>query len=487
MKYLLVTLVSVLFNIGNIQSQKWSIEVTADGYTGNEIMLAYYLGNAQYILDTAQREEDAFIFSGSDTLKSGVYMVVFPPDNQFFQVLIGEGEDDLVIKVSMNDVQHPYQIKGSKETNLFYDYVGFLKAKRPAADSLRKVVDTVQDSVEQNRIRAELRKMDKEVRDYQLSILDKYPESLTALLIRVNLDTETPHFAGTEAEVQLQTYRYVKAHYLDNLPAKDKRLIRTPVLHQRLEYYVNKLTPQVPDSINQSLDAILGKFDRGSEAFQIYLVYYLNQYAKSKIVGMDAVYVHLVDNYYTKGYATWTDSTQLDKIIKNAEILKPLLIGKTAPDLLLLSRDNKPVRLHDVKAPYTVLFFWDPECGHCKKSVPGIIDFYRSYKPKGVEILAVCTQIQDGVPKCWEYIDSHEGMSEWMHAVDPYLRSRFKQIYDVRTTPQIYILDQNKKILMKKIGAEQLGEVMDRLIENSKAEAPSTGLGTGDVKVEDNH
>ncbi len=465
MKYLIHTCIAFLFLATNqVYSQKWSMTVVADGFEGDEIYLAYYLGNAQYIQDTAHRSQDKFLFSGQDTLRQGVYMVVFPPDNQFFQVLIGEGEDDLLLKAKMNDLLHPYLIRGSNETSLFYDYVKFLQSKKGVADSLRNTLDSLPDSEINDKVKGELKTIDTEVKEYQFALLDKHPQSLTALLIKANLENEIPEFQGTEEEIQLQMYHFVKAHYFDLLPMKDSRLVRTPALHQRLEYYINKLTPQIPDSINQSIDHILSQFDTNSEAFKIYLVYYLNQYAKSKIVGMDGVYVHLVEKYYSKGFATWTDSVQLNKIIKNAETLEPLLIGKTAPDLLMQTKDKIPIRLHQVNSPYTVLFFWDPDCGHCKKSMPTVIEFYKNYKPKGVEIFSVCTRIQDDVPKCWESIDE-QGMGEWINVVDPNLRSRFKQIYDVRTTPQIYILDKDKKIVMKKISAEQLPEVMDRLIK----------------------
>jgi thiol-disulfide isomerase/thioredoxin len=245
----------------------------------------------------------------------------------------------------------------------------------------------------------------------------------------------------------------------------DPRLARTPVLQQKIDYYINKLTPQIPDSINASIDIILGHFDPSSEVFKMYVVYFLNQYARSKIVGMDAVYVYLVDKYYANGLATWTDSVQLNKILKNAETLKPLLIGKIAPDLLMLDRQNQPIRLHNVEAPYTVLFFWAPDCGHCKKAIPDVVKFYQEYQSRGVAIFSVCTSLQDKVKDCWEAVDERD-MGEWVNVVDPYLRSRFKQIYDIRTTPQIYILDKDKKIIMKKIGADQLSEVMDRLMEN---------------------
>ncbi len=468
MKKLYLYWISILFlcTAQPTFSQGWSLDVTADGFTGNELYLAYYLGNAQYIRDTAYVAENMFHFEGRDTLASGVYLIVFPPDNKFFQLMLDEGDHHVSIKVDMDELQMPYEIKGSPETSLFYEYVEFLQKRRPVSDSLRDILDTVENNaILETQLKDQISILDAEVRDYQQNILDQHPESITALLIQANLDIPTPEFEGTTDEVQMQTYLYVKEHYFDNVPMTDPRLLRTPVLQQKVDYYINRLTPQIPDSLDSSIDKILGLLDPEGEAFKIYVVYFLNQYAKSKIVGMDAVYVHMVDTYYANGLATWTDSAQLNKILKNAETLRPLLIGKTAPDLLMLDRENHPIRLHSIDAPYTVLFFWDPDCGHCKKAIPDLVRFYQEYKPRGIEVFSVCTSLQDEAKKCWEAIDERN-MGEWVNVVDPYLRSRFKQIYDVRTTPQIYILDKDKKIIMKKIGADQLAEVMDRLMEN---------------------
>ena len=190
----------------------------------------------------------------------------------------------------------------------------------------------------------------------------------------------------------------------------------------------------------------------------------MNEYAKSKIVGFDAVYVHLAENYYAKGKAPWTEEEQLSKIVKNAKTLKPILIGKTAPDITVYNKGGDPISLHKLDVPFTVLFFWDPECGHCKKSMPDMLAFHEKYKAKGVEVFAVCTKTGSGVDKCWETIEEKE-MGRWINATDQWLRSRYKTIYDVRTTPQIFILDENKTILSKRIAAEQLEEVMDQLIK----------------------
>lgn len=79
-----------------------------------------------------------------------------------------------------------------------------------------------------------------------------------------------------------------------------------------------------------------------------------------------------------------------------------------------------------------------------QKSMPLIVDFYNKFKTRGVEILAVCTKTGVDEKTCWESMESMH-MNGWINASDPSHASRFKLIYDLKTTPQIYILDKNKK------------------------------------------
>ena len=54
-------------------------------------------------------------------------------------------------------------------------------------------------------------------------------------------------------------------------------------------------------------------------------------------------------------------------------------------------------------------------------------------------------------------------MGGWINTSDPQHKSKFRLVYDVKTTPQVYFLDENKKILTKKIAGEQFKEVMDKI------------------------
>ncbi len=462
------------------------IEVQAEGFEGQEIYLAYYFGDKQYIRDTTARNpQGTFVFEGEEALEPGMYLVVFPPDNRFFQVLVQEGEQHFRVHTQYENPSENIRFEGSPDNSLFYTYLAFLAEKRPQAEALKKEMEGLEEGdKKRQKLQHRLEALDEEVRAYQQRIIEEHPNSFTAAIIRANLPLEPPEFEGTEEEVHLKRWRWSLQHYFDNLDLSDPRMLRTPFLFQRVQQYVEKMVVQHPDTISQALDRILEAMRPAPETFKFYLIHFLNEYAKSKVVGFDAVYVHLALNYYAKGDAPWTDPDQLEKIIDNAKKLEPLLIGKIAPDIEMTTRDGRRIRLHEFQSPYTVLFFWDPDCGHCKKSMPKMLEFYEQFKDRGVEVFAVCTKLvkrtEDGkwsmeeVQKCWDFIDEKK-TGVWLNTVDPYHRSRYKSIYDIRSTPQIYVLDKDKKILSKRIGAEQLPEVMELILKAAEEEQGTNG------------
>ena len=106
-----------------------------------------------------------------------------------------------------------------------------------------------------------------------------------------------------------------------------------------------------------------------------------------------------------------------------------------------------------------------------------MVKFAKDYKDKGVAVFAICTSLatrddagnltMKEVDKCWTTISERE-MDVFFNTVDPYHRSRYKTVYDIKTTPQIYVLDKDKTILSKRLGAEQLPEVIDHIIQAQK-------------------
>ena len=450
-------------------SQGFDIRLTGDSFSGDTLYLAQYYGNSQYIVDTTVRNNnDEFVFVSDSLLPAGMYMFVFPPENRFFQLLINKSDQNISVKLNPENPGYKPEIRGSKDSEVFYEYMNFLADLQVEADSLSKLMEASEDRSQKMQLEARMSQMDQLVYDRQNQFAEKYANDFVGKFIKAAQEVKIPELEGEGDNLQKKRYYYYKRHFFDNIDLADPRMIRTPLLFDRINRYMTKMTPGVPDSINASLDHILNQCSGAQDNYKFILIHYLNEFAASKYVGMDAVYVHLVLEYYAKGKAPWAIESNLKKMIDRARVLEPILVGKTAPNIEMLDSQKQVIRLHDVVSDYIVLYFWAPDCGHCKKSLPHMLEFSENFEQKGVKLFSVCSKLLDDEKTCWKYIDDNPKMKRWLNTSDPYLKSRYKQIYDVLATPMIYILDKDKKIISKKIGAEQLSDVMQRIIDWDK-------------------
>jgi peroxiredoxin len=121
----------------------------------------------------------------------------------------------------------------------------------------------------------------------------------------------------------------------------------------------------------------------------------------------------------------------------------------------------------DVQAEYTVLVFWEASCGHCKKELPKLAHYIDSVKTTiDIKVYSVSKNHDDewkkfirdnnldfvnvAVPK--EVYSDQQKATEYIRNGFTDLKSlNYNTTYDIFTTPQIYLLDKNKKIIGKKL------------------------------------
>jgi thiol-disulfide isomerase/thioredoxin len=286
-----------------------------------------------------------------------------------------------------------------------------------------------------------------------------------SLLLTSSVDIQLPEFEGDEKEIQRKRYNYYRSHFFDNLDLKHPAVIRTPFLHPKIDQYITKLTSQEPDSIILAVDYLLKRLEHDPEAYRYYLADFLNKYAQMKIVGQDAIYVHMVDTYYRKGKAPWLKEENLKKMEENANDLRPILINKIIPDITTYKQDGSAINLHSVQAQYTVVIFWAPDCGHCKQIMPSVVKFEENNRDKGLKIFAVCTKGGDKTTTCWPAIEEKK-MQNFINTADEY--GRFNQQIRIKTTPKIFILDSKKKIIMKDISGEDLEKIFNDIYDHDQ-------------------
>ena len=204
-------------------------------------------------------------------------------------------------------------------------------------------------------------------------------------------------------------------------------------------------------------------------------------------------YKFIIDKYFKTGKATgiYNDEDVIPKIIKRAESLRPLLVGAIAPDLSMIKASDYEVmkkmgfgtaktseevtkvfydnvnqlnkmfcHLNSVTADFIILVFWDVDCGHCQKEIPKLIELYNKLKKekKDVKVYSVYT-LHEG-DKYLKYIDEHK-LNDWINVYDGAHYNNVVVKYHVYSTPVIYVLDKNRVIKAKRIGTEQIENVIN--------------------------
>jgi len=189
----------------------------------------------------------------------------------------------------------------------------------------------------------------------------------------------------------------------------------------------------------------------------------LNDAITSEVMGMDKMFVAIAEKYFLNGMGAWLDSTALAKVKEKVRVTKPNLIGNLAPELKLPDSEGMFYSLRQMNSKYTILLFWEPNCSHCKKTVPQLYkDLYLPLKDKGVDIYAVCTQNKK---EDWLKAISEYKIYDWTNVWDPSVTSNFHSLYDVYSTPIIYILDPTKHIIAKRLDVDSAVKFLNHLIE----------------------
>lgn len=456
-----VVIACLIFATNTSINAQHNIEFHIDNYEKDSVIVGYYVLDKQLVHDTlTTTEKGKFVLN--DTLSPGVYMLLTLPDNEFLQFIVNENEPEFKMFYDFND-KTKVTFTGSKDNQVFQDYVDFLSIKRPIAQSLRDSIASLTEKgiAVSSELQAQLDQIDKEVNDRQLQVIEDNPDLISTLLLKANLEIDLPEFDNTE-KGQMAQYLYYKDHYFDNIEMDNPNTLRTPFLYSRVDYYIKKLTSNSPDSIVKSIDTVLEMMKPSPETYRYYLSNFLNEYIQTKIIGYDAVFVYLAEQYYATGKADWVEEENLLKILDRAKRMKPVLLGKTVPDIMVYEEDGSPISIDSIDYEYLVLLFWSPDCGHCKKTMPEFVDFNEKNKDKGIKTFAICTKFKEKTKDCWEMVKEKK-MLGFYNGADEFHKSRFKVKFNVDTTPKVFILDKNREILMKNIAASQLDRVFEEI------------------------
>lgn len=465
-----IAAIGILISSVSFAQQGYNIKFQITGLKDTTMYLGNYYGESTYLKDTARvNSKGEFTFEGGKPLPyQGVYFLALgktsaPDKSKIFEMVVGSNQY-FSMSTSADDYVKNMKVSGDIDNKLFFENMVFNMERHMEAEPMLKVIQDstlAEDDNKKKRARESFSKINEKVLAYQSEIIAKHPTTITAKILRANQVVKIPDppkksDGSIDSTFQLRWYR---DHFFDNFDLADPALIcmPRPMYRDKILEYLDKLYAPQPDTITRAVNIIIAKAKANQETYKYATWMCLLKYQQPEIMGLDEVYVNIYDKYFASGEMDFWANDNLKKNLKDhAERLRKSLVGKQAPNLIMQDANFKPRSLYDVKKKYTIVYIFDPDCGHCKIETPKLVAFYNR-KKYDLEVYAVSADTS--MAKMRNYMK--EMNMKWITVNGP--RSYvgpYQDLYDAMTTPSLFVLDEKKKIIAKKVPAEKLDDFL---------------------------
>ena len=439
----------------------YKVQFQIKGLKDTICQIANYYGNGTYIKDSVKLDKSGKgIFTAPEDMPRGMYIFVIS-DKNYFDFIINNDKEFSISADKLNPVK-TISIKGSPENTLFYNYLTFNNQEYEKVQKLQKELDRHSKNADSVKVLTDsIRKLSNTIIQYKLNIVKKEPDSFLALMINIMKEPDVPEapVLSNGRKDSTFAYWYYRNHFWDDVNFTDDRDLRTPVFHSKLVKYFDKVLPQSPDTIITEGDYLIGKARINPEMFKYMIWFTTRQYENSEIMGFDKIFVHVVNTYYITNQTPWVNETVKKEIIKKSAKMEAVLIGKRPPNMIMQDTSLQLVSMYNIEAKTLLILFWDPECGHCQQEIPKMKSFYDKNRERfGLKILAVCSDTS--MAKMKSYI-SKKNM-DWINVDGPRtVTGEYHGQYDITTTPVIYILNEQKEIIAKRLAVDQIESFLE--------------------------
>lgn len=469
--------VFLTFIVLQVTAQSFKVTLNAPQYKSGIAYLTYHMGKNLNVEDSAAVSAKGLaIFQGKRKLPGGIYSVVLPGKSKLVDFFIDK-EQVISVQIDTSDLLNKTVVTGSKENIPFVQYQKYMAVKGKEWEKERTAYSQSTSKQDSALHEANYNRLNKELNDYRENVIKTQPQSMLAAVLSAMKEPQLRNTSPKTHEDSLANYYYYKAHYWDGITFMDERIIRSPFFLPKFERYYRDIIVQHPDSIIKESDYQLLLARSCPEMYKFMLNWLTDEYINPKYMGQDAIFVHLFEKYHSKGLTSWLNEKQMETISRRAYMLMANLIGAKAADLNMLDTAGKETPLYKVDADFTVICFWDPNCGHCKEEIPRLDSIYNaSWKNMGVKIYSVLTaDSKEDVKKAWlDYIREHH-IEDWINVYPTKemeeadvaaQKPSFRQLYDVTMTPTLFLLDKDKNIIAKKLTWQQLDELLHVKLKN---------------------
>jgi thiol-disulfide isomerase/thioredoxin len=479
----------------NVTAQK--IRVKVIGQKDTTVHLIKYYGQKLFYADTAEMKNGEVVFDGKKQ-KAGIVGLLLP-GQKYFEFIYNN--EEIQLETTAPEFMPNMKVKKSEENKVFIPYVNFISNRKTEAGKLGEQRGKLKkEDPEYKKITEKIDAINKEVDAYQKNLVEQNKGKLVSKIVKMSMEVEIPEAPRDKNDSIIDRdfkFKYYRSHFWDNVDFSDDALVNNPVFHNKLEYYFGKnMMLQHWDTVLYYAFDFCDRLNPKSAMFEYVVGWVASNYGKSEIMGMDKVYLNMLDRYYCtknaegKSPAFWVKEDKFEELCDNLKNKLNLVMGVRPPNLILKdTSDTKWQDFYSLKSEYTIIYFWDPECGHCKKTTPKLQTLYdKKFKDRNIEIFSVGKAIGKDFENWKKFIRDNKltfinvAVTDKLYESAKKEAEKFVQMYpgekgkpttleslnyqttyDIFSTPQVYVLDKDKKIIAKRLSISQLEDMMDHL------------------------
>lgn len=454
-RFILLFIFVWLFVGLSIAQQGIDIKVKINNYNYDTLWLGQTFGKrAVPIFFGLKNKEGFFELKQNTPLNPGIHAIIYKRASnanfQYIQCAVANGQRIFTIETDLNQPYRNPKISGSNENVLLFRYLTAFQKMDTRLDSV--IVDSRLRNNEASFLARV--KVEEEMNLFQEDIIQANKGTVVAEFVRRNQLLLPPKSKSKDwKQESAERWNWQRTHFFDRIELGGSDYMSYPQFIDQTDFYLLYLPPPHVDTTKLLMDEILTKLQsKLPEAYEYYQKYLTNSLARMSQFQLDELFVHMIKNYVLAGKAPWTPEQDLQRMRNEANMMEPLFVGKTAPDVTLYNRKAIAVSLSSIRAPVIMLAFWMPDCSHCQKEMPILKKVSEKYKAKGLKVVSVCGKSRDETPQCWKFVDENALPPDWYQLTDPELRSRMSLRYNLRSFPRLFILDGDKKIVFKRAG-----------------------------------
>lgn len=247
-----------------------------------------------------------------------------------------------------------------------------------------------------------------------------------------------------------QQAEYLVMHYWDNYDFADTTLMRNADYTEQAFVDFIYLLPNAPQRVVRgAMETLLRRaattpamFDHFTELAESYL------YDPNSPMRNEDLYIPVLETIIAlpsvDSLLKIRPRHQLTTALKNRPGMQAADFSYTTERTEGGTASRRTARLSDIKADYTLLFFYDPDCPDCKR----IKQFIASSE--------VFVYLTGGVGNKW--------LTVLALYPDKGQLLRNKELYDLRAIPTLYLLDSNKRVLLKDAPVERIEQYLSEVL-----------------------